>query len=132
MHERTQRVWDRLGLEVIIKAGEILPAFRSPQLDQPRPEIEAEQEPTQQPDEWQRGFPFWEWPPIQQRHHEHREETDFTDLYLPTETIKQLPNIDVGEIQEPQDEQDDGIGKPEQDQQGPGGTYPGKHDKQRI
>ncbi len=51
MHERTQRVRDWLGLEMVIQAGEILPAFRSPELDQPGSEIKAEQKPAYQPNE---------------------------------------------------------------------------------
>ena len=67
MQVTTERVRDRLRLVVIIKAGEITPAWIAPQFDETGTDHDAKTEPAKQPDDKQRRPAFRKWAAVNER-----------------------------------------------------------------
>src|SRR5215472_1418943 len=77
MQITADRARDRLRLVVIIKAGEIAPAWVAPQLDQTGADHNAKPEPAKEPDDKNRRPAFRKRPSIEQWTEKDRQEPRF-------------------------------------------------------
>ena len=114
VEEPAEGARQRLGLVVVVEAGEVTPAAVAAQLDQPGPELDPEQQPAVQPQhQGGRGGPG--------RAQEHRQEAGFQQQGLPAEAVEGLADVDHRQVQRPQGEPGGGrhpgrplLGQPEQ------------------
>jgi hypothetical protein len=96
-----ESVGQRLGLVVELGAGELAPAPVAAQLDESGAELDAEEEPPQQQDR-------------RPRHRrvvaseERGEEAELEQQRLPPEAVPDLADVDVREVQAPQEQERDG------------------------
>src|SRR6266571_4365378 len=90
-----ERIRHGLRLVVVIETGEVTPAPVATDLDQARAELDAEDEPADEPDEreWRRG------PRGSQKN---GEEAGLEEQRLPTEGVKGLPDVDDREVERPE------------------------------
>src|SRR6185369_10525757 len=89
----------RLGLEMVIETGEILPAGIAAQLDHARPENDPEQHPSEQPDRHGTRFDM-------RRTQEYGQETALQEEGFPAEGVEGLADIDKGEVEHPEERPD--------------------------
>src|SRR3989442_15049067 len=78
-----ERVRDRLGLVVVVEAGEVAPARVAAQLDQPCAEHDAEDEPAQAPHDGRWRRQALERAPVEEGAEEDGEEAGLEELDLP-------------------------------------------------
>lgn len=94
VEEPAQRAWHRLGLVVVVEAGQLAPARVAAHLDQPRPELDAEQDPAQQEEHHDRRRDLV----VAQ---EDREEAGLQEQGLPAERVPGLADVHNRQIQDP-------------------------------
>src|SRR5207237_4838233 len=94
-----ERVRHRLRFVVIVETGAIAPARIAAQLDEPGAELETEEEPAEEPDEYRghRG---------RGRTEERGEKACLEQQRPPSEPVEDLPNGDDRQVQRPQHEPD--------------------------
>ncbi len=90
-----QRAGHRLGLVVVPQAGQIAPATVAAQFDQPRAELDPEQQPAQQPErqDGRRDLVVAE---------ERGEQAGLQQQRLPSEGVPGLPDVDDRQVEHPQ------------------------------
>ena len=100
MKKPAERIGHRLGLVVVVEAGQVAPAAIAAQLDHPGAELDAEHEPAKQQDERPRGDrrPGAE---------EDGQEPGFEEERLPAERVKDLAHVDDRLVQDPEREPDE-------------------------
>ena len=94
MQIAADRTWDRLRFVVIIKTGEIAPAWIAAHFDKTRTDHDAEAKPAEKPDNKERRGSFGERPAIEQRAKEDRQKTGFEQLNFPAVAVPNLTDVD--------------------------------------
>ena len=95
VEEPARRARERLGLVVVLEAGEVAPAAVAAQLDQARAELDAEQQPDEQPqDRCGRGDVRGS----EERH----EEPGLEQQRLPAEAVPDLADVDDRQVEHPE------------------------------
>src|SRR5205823_14990290 len=104
------RTRNGLGFIVIVKTGQIAPAWIAAQLDKAGTNHDAKTEPAKKPDH-QEGRPaFRKRPTIEQRTKKDREEPGFEQLRLPTIAVPNLPDVDDGHVHRPENGEQNRVG----------------------
>jgi hypothetical protein len=99
VEEPAQGAGQRLGLVVVVEAGEVTPAAVAAQLDQPGPELDPEQQPAVQPQhQGGRGGPG--------RPEEDGQEPGLQQQRLPPEAVERLADVDHREVEAPEGQPD--------------------------
>src|SRR5205809_2649999 len=110
MQITANRTRDRLGFVVIIKAGQITPAWIAAQFDQSGSNHDAKAEPAKKPDDKERRPAFRKRTSIQQWTKKNRQKAGLEQLRLPTIAVPNLPNVNDGHVHRPENRKQDGIG----------------------
>src|SRR5438876_6057449 len=98
----TKRTRDRLRFIVIVKTGQIAPAWIAAQLDKAGTNHDAKTEPAKKPDH-QEGRPaFRKRTTIEQRAKKDRQEPSLEQLRLPTKAVPNLPDVNDGHVHRPE------------------------------
>src|SRR6266540_2801048 len=113
--------WQRLGLVVVIEAGEVAPALVMAQLDQSRAELDAEKHPAEDDDDDDRRLQV-------RRSEECGEEPGLAEHRLPSEGVEGLADIDDGEVKRPREEPHGDEERPRRRVGDADEREPGKHD----
>ena len=99
VEEPAQGIRHRLGLVVVVKAGQVPPTGVAAELDQSGAELHPKQQPAEHPDDDQGGS-----------HHrgpeEDPEKPGFQQERLPAEAIERLPDVDDRQVERPEHEPD--------------------------
>src|SRR5207253_3818593 len=101
MQIAAERIRNRLRLVVIIKAGEITPAWIAPQFDETGADHNAEAEPAKKPEDKERRTALRKWLAINQRTEKDRQETGFEQLNFPAVTVLNLSNVNDRHVHHP-------------------------------
>src|SRR5438552_17760060 len=109
MQVTTERVRDRLRLVVIIKAGEITPAWIAPQFDETGADHNAEAEPAKKPEDKERRTALRKWPAINQRTEKDRQETGLEQLNYTAVNVPNLTNVHNQHVHHPKNLKEDGL-----------------------
>jgi hypothetical protein len=96
------RVRKRLRLVVVVEAGQVAPAPVAAQLDEPRPEHDAHDQPAEQPDDCRRRREPRERARVHQRTEEHGQEPGLEELDLPAVAVPVLPDVHEGHVERPE------------------------------
>src|SRR5439155_9069952 len=90
-----QRVRHRLRLVVVVETGQVAPAAVATELDQTRAELDAEEQPAEQDEQWQRGR-------SRRVPQEDRKKSGLEEQRLPAEPVEGLAHIHERQVQRPQ------------------------------
>src|SRR5436305_15316480 len=131
MQVTTERVRDRLRLVVIIKAGEITPAWIAPQFDETGADHDATAEPAKQPDDKQRRPAFRKWAAVNEWTKKDRYEPGFEQLDFPAVAVPNLANVHDRHVHRPENREENGVGVAGENNKRETETEPCK-DQQRV
>src|SRR5205823_9600728 len=98
----TKRTRDRLRFIVIVKTGQIAPAWIAAQLDKAGTNHDAKTEPAKKPDHQQRRPAFRKRTSIEQRAKKDRQEPGLEQLRLPSIAVPNLPDVNDGHVHRPE------------------------------
>ena len=132
MKVRGQRVGDRLGLEVIVEAGQVAPAGISAQLDEARAPHDPHRQPAEQPDHDDRRRPPRERSRVDERHQEDAEKAGLDQLDLPAEAVEGLADVHDRDLQRAQQRQHDRVGVSGDDDQPQRDAGPARRRDRRV
>ena len=118
IQKTTQRIGQRLGLVMIVKAGQVAPAGVAAQFDKSRAEHDPKPEPAIKPEDKNRRRTPRKRAGIEQGTKEDGKEAGLQDLDFPAIAVPDLANMDIGHVRWPREGHDDGICISGQDHQG--------------
>ena len=127
-----QRPGDGLRLEVVVEGGEITPAGVAAQLDQARAEHDAEDQPAEQPEDRRRRWPSRERARVEQRDEEDREDARLEQLDLPAVSVPVLADLDEGQVQSPEQGEQDRVREAREQEQREPDAEPRQDDERVI
>ena len=113
---------------MINHAGKIAPAIVAPNLDHPRPYIDAENQPPQKPEDGSGRRRPRKGARVQQGTKENREKTRLQQLALPAEPVPGLADVNEGHIENPEDQKHRRVGESDEHKErknrpGPGACH---------
>src|SRR5438270_1472522 len=122
----TKRTRDRLRFIVIVKTGQIAPAWIAAQLDKAGTNHDAKTEPAKKPDH-QEGRPaFRKRTTIEQRAKKDGQESSLEQLCLPTIAVPHLPDVNDGHVHGPENGEQNRVRVTAKDNERQTKTNPGK------
>src|SRR5205814_7723759 len=120
------RTRDGLGFIVIVKAGQIAPAWIAAQLDKASTNHDAKTKPANKPDHQDRRPTFRKRTTIEQRAEKDRQEPSLEQLRFPAVPVPNLPDVNDGHVHRPEYGEQNGIGVAAQNYKRQTKTNPGK------
>ena len=108
------------------------PARIAAQLDEPRAQHDAEDEPAVEPEDRRGRRAARERARIEERAEEDGEESGLEELDLPAVAVPVLPDVDEGHVEDPEDDEQEPVGEAEEREQREDRAGPGAGDQRAI